>query len=335
MSTTTASLDINSKSAAVANFFGTTPTTKSTSQTAPSDAKIVRTKHRTAGVGSRTVVDGTDNSQDTRLKAILRVGQKRRSDDNEDDELDPSELNADDDDDDDDCRTGIDDTKREKVGIATEPTIPSKKKKKKKGKKERQQDAVVGTLTSEESTQTMPPSGVAVMDDDLDVGDTTTSTAKTTTTSPAETEERRRRHRPKVRSRQKNIYKDKRPMDQKPIHLIPGKKEFGGRPLTAETRTKLVDILPPKQQQQQQPHQYHDNRRHNDNNMNDVHIDDGVMKHGGMRSDEGGLAIDDLLAEDYDAKFANNTNAAEVRSTKPKTKVTKVKRRPKYKNLAV
>lgn len=333
MSTTTASLDINSKSAAVANFFGTTTTTKSTSQTTPSATKVGRTKHRTAGVGSRTVVDGTNNSQDTRLKAILRVGQKRRSVDNEDDELDPSELNADDDDDDDDCRTGIDDTKREKVGIATEPTIPSKEKKKKKGKKERQQVAVVGTLTSEESTQTMPPSGVAVMDDDLDVGDTTPSTAKTTTTSPAETEERRRRHRPKVRSRQKNIYKDKRPMDQKPIHLIPGKKEFGGRPLTAETRTKLVDILPPKQQQQSR--QYHDNRRHNDNNMNDVHIDDDVMKHGGMRSDEGGLAIDDLLADDYDAKLANKTTAAELKSTKAKSKITKVKRRPKYKNLAV
>jgi hypothetical protein len=329
MSTT--SLDITSKSAAVANFFGTTTTTKSTSQTTPSATKVVRTKHRTAGVGSRTVVDGTNNSQDTRLKAILRVGQKRRSDDNEDDELDPSELNADDDDDDDDCRTGIDDTKREKLGIATEPTIPSKKKKKKKGKKERQQDAFVGTLTSEESTQTMPPSGVAVMDEGLDVGDTKTTT---TTTSPAETEERRRRHRPKVRSRQKNIYKDKRPMDQKPIHLIPGKKEFGGRPLTAETRTKLVDILPPKQQQQP-PRQYHDNRRHNDNNMNDVHIDDDVMKHGGMRSDEGGLAIDDLFADDYDAKLANKTTAAELKSTKAKSKITKVKRRPKYKNLAV
>lgn len=334
MSTTTASLDINSKSAAVANFFGTTTTTKSTSQTTPSATKVFRTKHRTAGVGSRTVVDGTNNSQDTRLKAILRVGQKRRSDDNEDDELDPSELNADnDDDDDDDCRTGIDDTKREKLGIATEPTIPSKKKKKKKGKKERQQDAVVGTLTSEESTQTMPPSDDAVMNKELDVGDTTTSTAKTTTTSPAETEERRRRHRPKVRSRQKNIYKDKRPMDQKPIHLIPGKKEFGGRPLTAETRTKLVDILPPKQQQQ--PRQYRDNRRHNNNNMNDMNNDDDAMMHGGMRCDEGGLAIDDLLADDYDAKLADKPNAAELKSTKAKSNVTKVKRRPKYKNLIV
>lgn len=330
MSTTAASLeDINSTSSAVvANFFRTTTTKSNTAQTTtPTDTKLVRTKHRTAGVGSRTVVDGTNNSQDTRLKAILRVGQKRKSNDNEDDELESSQLNAnDDDDDDDDCRTGIDDTKRQKPDIVPEPTIPSKKKKK-KGKKERQQDAVVGTTMSE-STQTMPPS-VAVMDENLDHGGTTISK----TESPEATEEeqrRRRRHRPKVRSRQKNIYKDKRPMDQKPIHLIPGKKEFGGRPLTVETRTKLVDILPP----QQPPRQYNDNnRRHNNNNnKNNVNHDDDI-KHGEMRSDEGGLAIDDLLADDYDAKLVDKINAVELKSTKNKSKVSKVKRRPKYKNL--
>jgi hypothetical protein len=325
MSTTTASLNVNSKSAAVANFFGTT-TARTTTKKTPTDPKLaVRSKHRTAGVGSLTVVDGA-NSQDTRLKAILRVGQKRRSDDNADDELDSSELNVehvDDDDDDDECRTGIDDNKQNKLGIATEPTIPSKKKKK-KGKKERQQDAV-GTPLSE-ITQTMPPGG-AIIDENLDLGDTTK-------TSPAGTERTRRRHRPKVRSRQKNIYKDTRPMDQKPIHLIPG-KEFGGRPLTAETRTKLVDIIPPKQQQQQQQHarQYHDNRRHNNDALSMLDDANHDANHGGSRSDEGGLAIDDLLADDYDAKLADKTHAAEPKSTRNKSKVTKVKRRPKYKNL--
>ena len=40
-----------------------------------------------------------------------------------------------------------------------------------------------------------------------------------------------------MRSRQKNIYKDKR--EKKPDHLVVGNKDYKGRPLTAETRAKL------------------------------------------------------------------------------------------------
>lgn len=45
--------------------------------------------------------------------------------------------------------------------------------------------------------------------------------------------------RKKKRSRQKNIRKDKRPLDQRPAHLRVGDPEFSGRTLTSETRKVL------------------------------------------------------------------------------------------------
>lgn len=48
-----------------------------------------------------------------------------------------------------------------------------------------------------------------------------------------------RRHRKKTRSKQKNIRKDKRPMEQRPAHLRAGDPEYCGRGLTEETRTFL------------------------------------------------------------------------------------------------
>lgn len=55
-------------------------------------------------------------------------------------------------------------------------------------------------------------------------------------TNPDEPRAKKQR-RKKVRSRQKNIYKDRR--TEKPLHLIPGQKEYAGRPLTSETRSRL------------------------------------------------------------------------------------------------
>lgn len=45
--------------------------------------------------------------------------------------------------------------------------------------------------------------------------------------------------RKKKRSRQKNIRKDKRPLDQRPAHLRVGDPEFSGRTLTSATRKAL------------------------------------------------------------------------------------------------
>ena len=47
----------------------------------------------------------------------------------------------------------------------------------------------------------------------------------------------------KVRSKQKNIRKDARPLSSKPEHLRLGNPKYAGRPLTTETRQKMK--LPP------------------------------------------------------------------------------------------
>lgn len=55
----------------------------------------------------------------------------------------------------------------------------------------------------------------------------------------ADRESHSRNFRKKTRSKQKNIRKDKRPMDQRPAHVRAGDPEFSGRGLTEETRTFL------------------------------------------------------------------------------------------------
>ena len=49
----------------------------------------------------------------------------------------------------------------------------------------------------------------------------------------------------KVRSKQKNIRKDSRPLSAKPEHLRLGNPRYSGRPLTQETRQRL-DLPPSK-----------------------------------------------------------------------------------------
>ena len=132
-----------------------------------------------AGVGSTSASGGGEDinlqTQDTRLRALLRIGQKKRRadndmDDDDDDELEPSPLNHDDDDndnDDEDCRTGIHDKIPEK--LLTESTILPKAKKRKKGKKERQQDASDTPLL--ESTTMIP-----AVDNDTDDRNLVTAT---------------------------------------------------------------------------------------------------------------------------------------------------------------
>eukprot|EP01039_Chlorochromonas_danica_P001170 gene1170-1277_t len=65
--------------------------------------------------------------------------------------------------------------------------------------------------------------------------------------APAGSEEEmkgeKKRKRVKTRSKQKNIRRDNRPESAKPVHLLPGSKEYKGRPLTPET--KAILHLPP------------------------------------------------------------------------------------------
>jgi hypothetical protein len=74
--------------------------------------------------------------------------------------------------------------------------------------------------------------------------------ASTTTIDDSDDDQRhaggskKRKRRKKIRSRQKNIYKDTR--DTKPDYLLPGNKNYQGRPLTEETRSKLHTGHPAK-----------------------------------------------------------------------------------------
>ena len=58
---------------------------------------------------------------------------------------------------------------------------------------------------------------------------------------------RPKKRRKKVRSRQKNIRKDNRPLEQRPEHLRPGHTAYKGRPLSAATKEKMG--LPPNKEQ--------------------------------------------------------------------------------------
>jgi hypothetical protein len=67
----------------------------------------------------------------------------------------------------------------------------------------------------------------------------TTTTTAPMDSNPVETCDGKKAKRRKVRSKQKNIRKDSRPLSAKPEHLRLGNSQYSGRPLTKETRQKL------------------------------------------------------------------------------------------------
>jgi hypothetical protein len=168
---------------------------------------------------------------------------------------------------------------------------PSKKKK--TGKKERQAEMSHPPPQS----QGAAPMEVAVENDSSEVA----SKAK--------------RKKQKIRSRQKNIYKDTRLAQHKPSHLILGRPDFQGRPLTPETRARLN--LPPSRSSRQRK------------NSEDTHPKETTgMSHypegSGMK-----LAIDDL----FDVQETHENVVDDVVSETKQTKKKK-KKKSKYKNIA-
>jgi hypothetical protein len=116
--------------------------------------------------------------------------------------------------------------------IASDTVTTKSKKKKKKGKKERAQE------------QQPQPS----QDDVEDANATTTTpndTEQNTTTTAVEpgntgsNKNNTKRKRKKVRSKQKNIAKDNRTANEKPSHLVLGRADYSGRPMTQTTKDKL------------------------------------------------------------------------------------------------
>ena len=350
--------------AAVTEFFGNdnndNGTTNGLNESSRTDP------HKRSGVGAVPKPKTGSLSAaalDLTSKKLLRVGSKRRRDDNDDDDGDEREKVNDDgnDTDDDEGRTAIQEKPRAVRGAAvavqhtgatdsgvvaenavdtsnavTTTTTTKKKKKKKKGKKERQrdmekqQDQPNGEgMTTTDSASTIPKT--QSMD-----GTKNTTTVPTDTTNNDNNDDgtpmsARKRKRRKVRSRQKNIYKDHREQTNKPEHLRMGHKSYSGRPMTKETRTRLN--LP-------EPQPKH--RIHYDEELN-------IKTGEAVGTMTGRLAIDDILdtsggndgfgvksGDDGGGDNDDGPTQDESKATctsKPKKKATKKKRKKKYKNL--
>lgn len=206
---------------AVENFFGdsidvaTTPEAKPTTQ---------RTTKRRGGVGSATAAS---DKRENFAKRVLQVGNKRgRLED--DDEEEAILEHGHEDGEEETGRTGIA-PKEKKSAPQLEETIDTGKRK--LGKKERKR-------LQEQQQANNDDDDVVVVE--AQVGEDDKKGLEGATEKKEEPNNKRKQKRRKVRSRQKNIYKDQRSSEEKPGYLIPGgRATYQGRPLTEETRNKL------------------------------------------------------------------------------------------------
>lgn len=252
------------------------------------------------GVGSAATKQVTiSSSSDNTIGGVLKVGKRKRreAEDELDDQSTTSLVESDEDNGEEEGRTAI----AEKLAKTTADLVTAVNQlTKKKGKKERQakEQASKASLVEEDVAPTEGDATVvAAEDDDKD---------------EAEKVKRKRR---KVRSRQKNIYKDKRMSQHKPRHLVPGRQEFKGRPLTAETRAKL-NLAPSRSSKQR-------------NYSEDMGVVKGTKEQ--SSSSEGvKLAIDHLL--DHGEEQLVDSGKIDML---PIDHVKKKKKKSKYKNLRV
>ena len=210
--------------AAVDAFFGGGEEESTTKQTVHDETTVENNVgHRHLGLGATPSSAKTDKSKLGLNKRILQVGKKRQRDVISDD--DDKSAVSEEGEDDLGRTTAID--QRPSAAVPVSAVTLAKnvaiagKKSKKKGKKERALDKATRDLLKNEkavATKNEKP----IDNESSAINDEGRS---------------KKRKRRKVRSRQKNIYKDKR--EKKPEHLVPGNKNYQGRPLTAETRTKL------------------------------------------------------------------------------------------------
>lgn len=113
------------------------------------------------------------------------------------------------------------------LDVAVSESMTSKKKTKKKGKKERVMEA-----NAEMEPSSHAPSTTKT---DLAVDANVYRVKDPTGDDNVDASIKKKRYTKKVRSRQKNIRKDRRAVADRPIHLVMG----GGRPLTQATKQKL------------------------------------------------------------------------------------------------
>jgi hypothetical protein len=225
--------------AAVDAFFGKTPTpSTSKSEVKAAAARSEQLLQAQTKQGPKRLGLGDDVSlrEDKNVNAVsasnpltkrlLQVGTKRKlsrkrdADDYDDDNDEQAEKDNDEDGEDEGGRTAIEEHVPAVVPVSAAilakeaAEVKAAGKKKKKGKKERQKEGA-------DAAEAVPKDESQEATEDAQDND-----------APSQ-----KRKRIKVRSRQKNIYKDKR--SEKPSHLIPGKHNYQGRPMTLETRKRL------------------------------------------------------------------------------------------------
>ena len=322
---------------AVDKFFGNDETkNKSTisSSSATKEGHVVgsKGKRRRGGVGTSTDVDDDSRkllSSDALSKKILNVGRKRRSrednvDDDEEDEdyIDGGDHGVNDDDDEmiDGGRTNIVEksalSKKGKsvAGSSDKLTndqamVGSKNPKKKLGKKERQrqkqQEETSAAATQVEVFEPVAENSAHEQDDETrdSAAEDTKDSAGLITHNNTEKYPGAKKKRKKVRSRQKNIYKDNRTKDEKPAHLTRGNPNYQGRPMTEATREKL-NLPPPTKKIRPS---YNNSSKNQDGNTLFV-IDRSPDSPVGGGGDDVGvkLAIDDFM--NTDDTSPSNTN---------------------------
>ena len=322
---------------AVSSFFGDQGLKEETAQ----DIKPTPKKRNRSGLGAKETFNdnGLDalESAETRKK-ILSIGKKRKKDDDSDAEVDSSDQS----DEEDQGRTSIKKKEKKLSSAATDVTalvdeaqVKKPKKKKKKGKKERMAEKESQEIV-ENQMKTDDPSGteqgmVAENEGEAEAeavepkqGDEANNHEGNASLDHAGKKNKKR----KIRSKQKNIKKDTRPSSEKPDHLKVGSKSFAGRPMTKETREFMN--LP-------------------ESRTITIGRERAKVKHArfGQENenfDQGGLAIDDLLAEpvvavkkdtpDSGELLIENVQEVEERpAIAPKKKKKAPKKKSKFKNL--
>lgn len=198
----------------------------------------------------------------TGKKKILSVGKKKRGYGDDDDEDSAVVVgnnghgSGDDDGEDEGGRTSVVSERKRKVprtntaaaapsAIAIDEGTPpkseandsKKKRKKKKGKKEREAERDSNASGALEDADNAPAEENNINESSQKVENGSNQPMTALTEVPSNNNNKRKRK--KVRSRQKNIRKDTRPANDKPSHLVLGRSDYAGRPLTKATRELL------------------------------------------------------------------------------------------------
>ena len=296
-------------------------------------------KRRREGVGAideESKLVGNKKNYEDMTQKVLKIGKKRRHD-NDDEEDEYNEISVNDIEDEEDLgRTAIatnkDNAKKAKTKVVSEEE-PLNEAGKKLGKKERKRlkkenqmnnsEIAIKASTSSKKLQTKDEAQVdgsskAEHSSNGDTNEATTAENNNDTNNKSGKKKRR-----KVRSRQKNIYKDTRPMEKRPKHLIPGNRSYQGRPLTDETRTRLN--FPPTKaiKNQQWEGQHHHSTTTSMSTGDSTHPKE--INHDSIGT--AALGVDELLASE-------NPSKSSIKATKRK-RSSHDKKRKKYKNLSI